>query len=118
MNISLKSRQFSSSTLMDGESVLANQSFGGLDDDALKAEIESLQENVSKVWDVEIFLNWVHGHQSVIYSTHAFPGGDEEHGPCTHTSGCPIEGITTGWGCAFGPRWRGDSKCFWVAEGC
>ena len=52
MNISLKSRQFSSSTLMDGEDLIANQSFGGLDDDALQAELRSLKENVPKVWDV------------------------------------------------------------------
>ena len=52
MNISLKSRQFSSSTLMDGENLIANQSFGGLDDDALQAELRSLKENVPKVWDV------------------------------------------------------------------
>ena len=55
MNISLKSRQFGSSTLMDGENLIANQSFVGLDDDALKAEIQSLQENVSKVWDAVWF---------------------------------------------------------------
>ena len=55
MNISLKSRQFSSSTLMDGENLIANPSFVGLDDDALKAEIQSLQENVSKVWDAVWF---------------------------------------------------------------
>ena len=42
---------------MDGENLIANQSFVGLDDDALKAEIQSLQENVSKVWDAVWF--WI-----------------------------------------------------------
>ena len=42
--ISLPSRSFSSKTLMDGESVIASQHFSNLDDDALMAELQKLED--------------------------------------------------------------------------
>lgn len=47
--ISLPSRTFSSKTLMDGESVIASQHFSNLDDDALMAELQKLEDCMSYI---------------------------------------------------------------------
>lgn len=48
--ISLPSRSFSSKTLMDGESVIASQHFSNLDDDALMAELQKLEDCIYNIY--------------------------------------------------------------------
>ena len=50
LNISLRSRQFSSATLADGEAVLMAQSFDAVTDEDLMAELRALEAGSAQAW--------------------------------------------------------------------
>ena len=70
MNISLESRQFSSSTLMDGENLLACQSFSDMNDDDIEAELLLLQDSPTMNLQI-IYSKRIIGHSCKV--THDVP---------------------------------------------